>query len=324
MNLVVEVDEVRAQQRATVIAAVELRKKGRRWQRRKGVEKRLGFDPAQQDSEGEEEAVAAGRAMRERQRALLIQLPELPERKETTSARPPSRRSSPHPSPAKFRRVRLPSNSEEDLPSELRRHPLIIVSDSEEERPILMSTKRRHILRIDSESETEEPTLAPAKRRYTLRIDSDSETEHRPLATNSVNRAPRPLDRSSTSHSLQPQAAPTAPVWRRRIISDDEDDRIELAPGRQDLIRRVRGGRRLPARRHRRTANAFVEMEADDGKDEEESESENAPSAAPTSTPTSDTNSDSVSDSNSNSNSNSDSDSDSNSDSDADSDSDSD
>ena len=53
MKLVVEVDEVRDQQRATVIAAVELRKKGRRWQKRKGVEKRLGFDPEQQDSEGE-------------------------------------------------------------------------------------------------------------------------------------------------------------------------------------------------------------------------------------------------------------------------------
>ena len=64
-----EVDEVRDQQRATVIAAVELRKTGRRWQRRKGAVKRLGFDPAQEDSEGEEEAVAAGRAMRERQRA---------------------------------------------------------------------------------------------------------------------------------------------------------------------------------------------------------------------------------------------------------------
>ena len=44
------------------------------------MEKRLGFDPAQQDSEGEEEAVAAGRAMRERQRALLTQVPELPDR----------------------------------------------------------------------------------------------------------------------------------------------------------------------------------------------------------------------------------------------------
>ena len=80
MHLVVEVDEVRDQQRATVIAAIELRKKGLRWQRRKGVAKRLGFDPAHADSEGEEEAVAAGRAMRERERARLEQVPELPDR----------------------------------------------------------------------------------------------------------------------------------------------------------------------------------------------------------------------------------------------------
>ena len=117
MNLVVEVDEVRDQQRATVIAAVELRKKGLRWQRRKGVEKRLGFDPAQQDSEGEEEAVAAGRAMRERQRALLTQVPELPDRYDPTSVRPPSRRSDPDAPPKKRRRVRLATTSDaEDLP----------------------------------------------------------------------------------------------------------------------------------------------------------------------------------------------------------------
>ena len=70
----VKVDEVRDQQRATIIAAVELRKTGRRWQRWKGVNKRLGFDPAQQDSEGEEETVAEGRAMRDRQRTLLTQV----------------------------------------------------------------------------------------------------------------------------------------------------------------------------------------------------------------------------------------------------------
>ena len=52
MKVVVEVDEVRDQQRATIIAAVELRKKGLRWRKRKGVEKRLGFDPAQDESEG--------------------------------------------------------------------------------------------------------------------------------------------------------------------------------------------------------------------------------------------------------------------------------
>ncbi len=102
MNLVVEVDEVRDQKRATIIAAIELRKRGRRWQKRKGVEKRLGFDPSQQDSEGEEEAVAAGQAMQERQRALLTQIPELPDRYD-----PNSDSDAP---PAKRKRVRLPSN----------------------------------------------------------------------------------------------------------------------------------------------------------------------------------------------------------------------
>ena len=118
MHLEVEVDEVRDQQRATIIAAVELRKRGRKWQRRKGVEKRLGFDPAQQDSEGEEDAVAAGRAMRERQRALLTQVPELPDRYDPTSVRPPSPRSDADAPHSKRRRVRLASTSDaEDLPS---------------------------------------------------------------------------------------------------------------------------------------------------------------------------------------------------------------
>ena len=83
------------------------------------MEKRLGFDPAQQDSEGEEEAVATGRAMRERQRALLTQVPELPDRYDPTSVRPPSRHSDTLDAlPAKHRRVRLASSSDaEDMPT---------------------------------------------------------------------------------------------------------------------------------------------------------------------------------------------------------------
>ncbi len=271
MKLEVEVDEVRDQQRATIIAAVELRKKGLRWQRRKGVEKRLGFDPAQEDSEGEEEAVAAGRAIRERQRGLLTQVPELPDRYDpssdsdapptkrnrihlpsTSSARPPSSRpSSPHPdaSPAKPHRVSLPSNSEEDIPSESRRHP--------------------------------------------LRIDSDSESERPPLS----------VEHSDPSHGGQPQAAPTAPVWRRRIGSDEEEDTTELTAGRQGMIRKRKVGRPLPARRRRRTANAFIQFEAKEGDDDESgSESELSPRNQPAhkthpSSSSSDADSDSVFDS---------------------------
>jgi hypothetical protein len=190
---VLEVDEVRDQHRAPVIAAVELRGRGLRWQRRKGVAKRLGFDPAQQDSEGEEEAVAAGRAMRERQRARFEQVPDLPDRYDPTEARPPSRRSDPNDTRAKLRRVRLPSNSEEVIPSESSRHPL----------------------RIDSDSASERQTLAP----YTI-----SQRAFNRLFGEET-QAPLPVERSGASQSGQPQAAPTAPLWRRRISSDDESTR---------------------------------------------------------------------------------------------------
>ena len=256
MKLEVEVDEVRDQQRATIIAAVELRKTGLRWQRRKGVEKRLGFDPVQDDSEGEEEAIDAGRAMRVRQRALLTQVPDLPDRYDPTSVRPPSRRSAtpdPDAPPTKRNRIRLPSTSSARAPSHrpssphpdttpAKLLPVHLPSNSEEDLP---SESRLHPLRIDSDSESERPTL-------------------------------------SVEHSGQPQAAPTTPVWRRRIGSDDEEDTTELAPGRQGLIRKRKVGRRLPEHRRRRTANAFIQFEAEEGDDDESgAESELSPRAKP-------------------------------------------
>ena len=91
------------------------------------MEKRLRFDPAQVEPEGEEEALAAGKAMRDRQRALLAQVPDITDRYNPTSVRPPSCPSAtPNPDapPAKLQIVRLPSNSdEEDLPREHNRNP---------------------------------------------------------------------------------------------------------------------------------------------------------------------------------------------------------
>ena len=112
------------------------------------MEKRLGFDPAQVEPEGEEEALAGGKAMPHRQRALLSQVPDLPDRYYPTSVRPPSRRSATPElgaPPAKLQRVRLPSISDdEDLPSELRRHPDLtpfrLGSDSEMEMEELRPT----------------------------------------------------------------------------------------------------------------------------------------------------------------------------------------
>ena len=229
------------------------------------MEKRLGFDPAQKDSEGAEEAVAAGRAMRERQRGLLTQVPELPDRYDpssdseapptkrnrirlpsTSSARPPSRRSSsPHPdaSPAKLRRVRLPSNSEEDLPSELRRHPL----------------------RIDSDSESERPPLEPhtiSQRAFNMVLDEET-------------RAPIPIEPSGPSHGGEAKGAPTTRETERKLSSDD-DESIGPSLG---IVHRERGERhRSHARTRRRVANPFIQFEAEDGDDDESgSEMESSP-----------------------------------------------
>ena len=251
MKLEVEVDEVRNQQRATIIAAVELRKCGRRWQRRKGVEKRLGFDPAQQDSEGEEEAVAAGRAMRERQRARLEQVPELPDRYGPTSVRAPS----PHPDapPAKRRRVSLASTSdaEDTAPTQADTTPFRLNSDSESDHP------------HSSHPDTDAP---PTKVRR-VRLPSNSDEECHPLRIDSdIDSERAPLERSDPSHGLQ------------RSFSSDDDESIGPSLG---IVRRGRGGRRrCHARTRRRAANPFIHFEAKEGDDEESSsDSETSPRA---------------------------------------------
>ena len=217
MNLEVEIDEVRDAQRATVIAAVEARRTGLIWQRRKGVEKRLGFDPAQVEPEGEEEALAAGRAMRDRQRALLSQVPDLPDRYDPTSARPPSRRSAtpdPDAPPAKLQRVRLPSISDdEDLPPAHRRHP-----DSTP-------------FRIESDTEFEELRPSP--------LPPDSGTQ---IALNLLfgEHAPQ-VEKSGPSHGGDGSAAPTPRETQRLFSSDEEEDSMERAAPRAGLVRRGRG-----------------------------------------------------------------------------------
>ena len=256
MKLVLEIDEVRDQQRATVIAAVELRKTGLRWQRRKGVEKMLGFDPAQDDSEGEEEAVAAGRAMRVRERALLTQVPELPDKYDPTSVRASSPQS--QDLPAKRRRVHLASTSDaEDMPTGSNTQPDTTA------------------FRLNSESETEHPpsshpdTDAPPAKLRRVRLPSNSDEECHPLRIDSdIDSERAPLERSDPSHGLQ------------RSFSSDDDESIGPSLG---IVRRGRGGRRrCHARTRRRAANPFIQFEAKEGDDEESSsDSETSPRAEP-------------------------------------------
>ena len=194
--------------------------------------------------------------MRDRQRALLTQVPDLPDRYDPTSARPPSRRSAtpdPDAPPNKLQRVRLPSNSDdEDLVLEHRRHP------------------HTTPLRIDSDAELEELRPSP--------LPPDSGTQ---IALNLLfgEHAPQ-VEKSGPSHGEDASAART-PRESQPLFSSDEDDEesMEWAAPRAGLVRRGRGGRpaRHPPRRRRRAANPFVEFEAEEGDDEESgSESDSA------------------------------------------------
>ena len=92
-----------------------------------------------------------------------------------------------------------------------------------------------------------------------------------------------PVEPSGPSHGGVALAAPTPRETQRRFSSDDDDDPTQWAPRRLGLVRRGRGGGRTD-RTHARTrrrlpANPFVEMEAEEG-DEEESGSESSPRCA--------------------------------------------
>ena len=214
--------------------------------------KRLGFNPAEQDSEGDEEAVAAGLEMRERQRALLTQVPELPDRYDPTSVRAPS----PHSDapPAKLRRVHLASTSDaEDLPSESRTEP--------DTTPFRLNS--------DSEAESTRHTYDPVTQFVVdiLELEGPRVTPVRPpLKAKPIQ---PPVEPSGPSHGGTALAAPTPRETQRRFSSDDEAEWVRP--------RRVRRHRT-----HTRVANPFIQFEAKEGDDEESgSESESASRAEP-------------------------------------------
>ena len=261
------------------------------------MKKRLGFDPAQQDSGGEEEAVAAGRAMRERQRARLEQVPELPDRYDPTSVRPPSPRSDPDAPPSKRRRVRLASTS-----------------DAEDTAPTQPDTTPFR-LNSDSEAESTPHTYDPITQVVVDMLELEGPRVRRSHPVRPPVKAKKPpVEPSGPSHLGVALAAPTPRLTQRRFSSDDEefpapvetfpfgpaqtdqpppctlsasegDETDEWSGPRLGLVRRGRGGGRT-VRRHARTrrrlpANPFVEMEAEEGDDEEsEAESESPPRCA--------------------------------------------
>ena len=223
--------------------------------------------------------MAAGRAMGERQRALLTQVPELPDRYDPTSVRAPSRSSDPDAPPSKRRRVHLASSSDEE--------------DTPPAQPDLTPFR----LNSDSEPESKPHTFDPITQVVVdmLELEGPS-TPVRPVHPPVKAKQP-PVEPSGPSHGGIALAAPTPRVSQRRFSSDDEDppvrvesfpfgpiptdatlsaseeeESVEWSGPRLGQVRRGRrGGRtvRRHARSRPRRSNPFVEMEAEEGDGEE-------------------------------------------------------
>ena len=109
-----------------ILTAKQARDSGLVWSRRKGVDKRLGMTHVYNGEENEQEALAAGKALREKTRKRLEEVIDIPEKLIPQELRPVA-----HRKPAKHPRMRI--DSEEDSCS---------------------ITKKRSLLRIDSDDES--------------------------------------------------------------------------------------------------------------------------------------------------------------------------
>jgi len=109
-----------------ILTAKQARDSGLVWSRRRGVDKRLGLSPLDNGEENEQDALAAGKALREKTRKRLEEVIDIPEKLIPQELRPVA-----HRKPAKHPHMRI--DSEEDSCS---------------------ITKKRSLLRIDSDPES--------------------------------------------------------------------------------------------------------------------------------------------------------------------------
>ena len=72
-------EEIENPGRDIIMSAKQARNSGLVWSRRRGALKRLGYNPDDNGEETEEEALEAGKAMRERMRKRVTGLKELPD-----------------------------------------------------------------------------------------------------------------------------------------------------------------------------------------------------------------------------------------------------
>ena len=131
-----------------------LKQIGLRWNRRKDLTKRLGYDPQQTNEEDDAEAVQQGNVMRQRLRERINRVPDVPDHFPPPEPHAPHRRRAPSPenqAPRRYKRIRLETDSDEGEnvthgePFEpLSSHPgsegaaghsIIITSDSDDDQP---------------------------------------------------------------------------------------------------------------------------------------------------------------------------------------------
>ena len=148
--------------RELVLADLEARRLGLRWKRRRGVARRLGFDPLEQTEETDEAAVEQGHEMRQRLRDRINQVPDIPDHLPPPDLNPRRRSRSVSPenqTPRPRKRVRMlegDSDTDDSMPLSALQRPLSPDSGSSAEP-----------LRIDSDVEDAPPPVRRprAKRR---------------------------------------------------------------------------------------------------------------------------------------------------------------
>ena len=202
----IEILSIEDPERDRIISDAEAKRLGLRWNRRKGLTKRLGFDPQQTNEEDDAEAVQQGTAMRQRLRDRLNHIPDIPDHFPPPEQPEPLRRRASSPenqAPRSYKRIRLeladseePENStpneifnpsvshidsvEIPVPDGAAAHPLIINSDSEDDLPAPPSRTRHRthnpfILEEAEEGDESDDDLSFPGRSHSL-SDSNSDS----------------------------------------------------------------------------------------------------------------------------------------------------
>ena len=192
--------------REMVLADLEARRLGLRWRRRRGVVRRLGFDPLEPTEENDDEAVDQGHEMRQRLRDRINQVADIPDHFPPPDPNPRRRSRSVSPenqTPRPRKRVRMQeeeSDPEDSLPLSALRPP---------QSPIGATVDQPHRIESDTE-EAPSPARRPRASRRGRRLsrnpfvlseaeEEQSEGEDAPVHSSTRARSDSSSDSSESS-----------------------------------------------------------------------------------------------------------------------------